>query len=116
MKNQTKKGSLLAAMVCIGLAVASCDDIIEPNISDKRVTLLAPADSAQSVAVVQTFRWEAVNGARQYQIRIGSPSLAAPSTFFLDSLTTQPSFTLSLSPGRYQWQVQAVNAGYSTPS
>lgn len=101
-----------AALATWGLA--SCDDLIEPDISTQRVVLLSPTDSSRTTAVVQTFRWEPVANARTYRIQVASPSFASPTRAFHDSTVTRPLFMTSLVPGTYQWRVQAVNGSYAT--
>ncbi|MBO0360817.1 hypothetical protein J0X19_22850 [Hymenobacter sp. BT186] len=78
------------------------------------MVLLTPTDSSTSPSALQTFRWEPVAGARQYRIQIAAPSFERPTTFFLDSLTSRPSFATSLVPGSYHWRVQALNSAYET--
>lgn len=98
----------------IALALGGCDDLIEPEITNKQVLLLTPVDSATSTSALQTFRWEPLAGARQYRIQIAAPSFERPATFFLDSTTSRTFFATSLLPGTYRWRVQALNAGYAT--
>jgi hypothetical protein len=106
--------ALLALAALGGLLLTSCDDIIEPDISDQSLVLLTPADSSRTTSVVQTFRWEAVSSARSYRVQVASPSLAAPTRYFLDSTVTPAFFTTTLPPGTYQWRVQAMNGSYQT--
>lgn len=113
MRNLTKhKFFLVVGLLALG--AAGCDDLIEPDITAQKVRLLAPADSTRSTIVTQVFRWEAINGARQYRIRIGGPSLSNPGKLYVDSLVKQTSYARALNPGRYTWQVQAVNDSYAT--
>ena len=104
---------LLGAGLSAGL-LASCDDIIEPDISTQHVVLLTPTDSSRTTAVVQTFRWEPVASARTYRIQVASPSFVSPTRALHDSTVTRPFFTTTLTPGAYQWRVQAVNGSYET--
>jgi predicted phage tail protein len=110
----TKFRQFLTLVALSGLLLAGCDDIIEPDISDKQLVLLTPADSSRTTSVVQTFRWEALPSARSYRVQVASPSLAAPTRYFLDSTVTPAFFTTTLTPGTYQWRVQAVNGSYQT--
>jgi len=97
-------------------ALTGCSEIFEQDISGKMVQIMAPADSAASGAVSQTFRWQALEGAREYRLQIGSPSLANSSNFFLDTLTNRTSLRLLLKAGRFEWQLTARNAGYESAS
>ncbi|WP_460616131.1 hypothetical protein [Hymenobacter segetis] len=105
---------LLLGAGLMGLSLASCDDLIEPDISARHVLLLTPTDSSRTAVVVQTFRWEPVANARSYRIQVASPSFASPTKAFHDSTVTRTFFTTTLVPGAYQWRVQAVNGSYET--
>lgn len=105
---------LLLCASLMGLSLASCDDLIEPDISARHVLLLTPTDSSRTTVVVQTFRWEPVANARSYRIQVASPSFASPTRAFHDSMVTRTFFTTTLVPGAYQWRVQAVNGSYET--
>jgi len=96
------------------LASTGCDDIIEPDITQDRVELLTPGDSARTTSVVQTFRWEPVLNARSYRFQLASPSFAQPTRVFRDSALSQAFFTTTVAPGTYQWRVKAVNGSYET--
>lgn len=103
-------GLLMAA----GVSFAGCDDLIEPDISSQQVALVSPADNNRSTILVQSFQWQAVPNARTYRLQLATPSFAAATRLTLDSVVRQPSLSKSLRPGRYEWRVQASNAGYET--
>jgi hypothetical protein len=104
-------GLLLAVA---GLGLVSCDDLIEPNISDEQVSLLLPANASRSTTVVQNFKWTAVPNARTYRVQLATPSFAGMTRLALDTTVAQSSVSKALVPGRYEWRVQALNAGYET--
>ena len=108
------KPAFYLLLLSSGALLSSCDDIIEPNITKEVVTLLTPADSAISTSTIQTFRWELVDGVRQYHVQLARPSFDNPSAFLLDTLTAKTSFATPLTPGTYHWRVQAVNSSYKT--
>ncbi|MDJ1501252.1 hypothetical protein [Xanthocytophaga agilis] len=105
--------AFLISCVCM---VMGCDEIFEQDITNKKVVLMAPADSAASVKVTQTFRWQTLEGARQYRLEIGSPSLLEASDYFIDTTTSATSLRLVLQPGRFEWRLTALNAGYTSQS
>ena len=78
--------------------------------------LIAPGNEAASTKVSQIFRWQPLEGAREYRLLIGSPSLLNASDFFLDTITAQTSLRVILRPGRFEWQISARNAGYESAS
>jgi predicted phage tail protein len=97
-----------------GFSLASCDDLIEPDISDEQVRLLVPVDSAVVRTAAVVFRWEEVSRARRYRLQVASPSFAKPTQVYIDTFSVSPSLSLPLQPGQYEWRVQALNAGYET--
>lgn len=94
--------------------MTGCSEIFEQDITNKAVQIMTPADSAASRSVSQTFRWQPLEGAREYRLQIGSPSLTDASDFFLDTLTAQTSLRLVLQAGRFEWRLTARNAGYES--
>lgn len=97
------------------LLVASCDDIIEPKLSDRRVTIIAPADSSVQSNTTITFWWDEVKGATKYNIQIVSPSFTNIQYLVADSNVIGDKFTVALQPGLYQWRIKAVNNSTETP-
>jgi hypothetical protein len=107
------KYSVLLALFA-ALCLNGCNLVLEEDIQNRQVMLLTPVDSSISTKFTQIFRWEAIPEARTYQVQIASPTLDKPGTFFVDTTLKQPTFRITLPPGRFQWQVRAVNAGYKT--
>lgn len=94
----------------------SCEEIVlETDISDKNVILLAPSDNAQFNSTSVTFSWEAVEDATNYQIQIAKPNFANATEIILDTKTTETSFIQQLNVGTYEWRVRALNSSYTTP-
>jgi hypothetical protein len=96
--------------------VMSCEkDIIVKDITDKSVTVLAPADNTTTPVNGITFWWEEVDGAERYDVQIVSPSFSTIIQLITDTSVTGDKFTRSLQPGTYQWRIRATNNGGSTP-
>jgi hypothetical protein len=95
-------------------AIMSCEDIFVADIASSEVTLVAPADSADTYETMQMFLWEQVKGATEYNITLFSPDLATAGSVILDSVVVEPSFKVSLAPGAYEWCVKASNGFYTT--
>lgn len=108
-----KLSSLLAFTVL--LLVSSCDDLIEPKLSDKTITILAPADSSVQSNTTITFWWNEVSGASKYNIQIVNPSFSNIQYLVADSMVSGDKFTVGLQPGHYEWRIKAVNSSTETP-
>ena len=93
----------------------SCKQVIgETNLAKSTVTILAPGnyDSLSSPNV--TFWWNKVTGALKYNIQIVKPSFTNVQTLLIDSMVTTNKFTYPLSPGSYQWRIEAINGSSNT--
>ncbi|KAB1061966.1 fibronectin type III domain-containing protein [Salibacter halophilus] len=104
----------LSVLLVIGL-LSSCDDIIEKDISDERVSIIAPADSLRTEESSQFFIWNEIDGASEYQLQIVSPSFKQVRRFELDTTINDYRYEYSFTPGVYQWRVRAKNGSYETP-
>lgn len=93
----------------------SCEEVIlEKDISDKTVELVAPINNAQFNSTSVVFTWNEVQDATKYQLKIARPNFTNPLQIVLDTLITATSFNQQLAIGQYEWQVRAVNSGYNT--
>ena len=99
---------------CVLLGIVRCDDIREQDISGRTVFLLAPSDGFTATESTVALRWEPMDGADEYLLRIGSPDLENADFIVLDTLMTGNKFTVELDAGEYQWCVQAINPGYQS--
>lgn len=97
------------------ITMISCSEIlIEKDISDKTVTLVAPVNNAQFFSTGITFTWDEVQDATKYTLQIARPNFASPLQIVLDTTITSTSFTQQLPIGNYEWRVKARNDSYST--
>jgi hypothetical protein len=111
------KLSMPAIMSCIVFGIIilhACDDIIEKDITDKDVFLIAPADSLKTKYSTQTFMWDWVEGALTYNLRVVTPSFDRIEQIIVDTTVSTNKFTLNLSPGVYEWGVRAMNGSSAT--
>ena len=108
-----KKSRILLFAVAM-LSLWACDDILETDISDKQVFLLAPGDSVLIKQDKVTFLWEPVAGATGYILQVVQPSFEETQTVVLDTFVVEPRFTYNLPAGDYSWGVSAVNSAYAT--
>jgi hypothetical protein len=103
---------LALASICI---LYGCTDIFEKNLDFNKVTLLCPADSVHTVLKNITFWWDGIDGASGYNLQIASPSFSLIEILVLDTVITANKFKYSLTPGTYEWRVNAKNSSSFTP-
>jgi hypothetical protein len=96
------------------LLLAGCSNIIEQDLSSKKVIIDAPT-SDSLVNYNQLFWWETVDGALKYQLQIASPNFDTLQTLVLDTTVTSTKVKYTLAAGRYQWRVRALNGSSQTP-
>lgn len=112
-----KKSIKIGVVISFALiTLLGCKDVFEKDISDDRVSLITPSDSATAKVLQQNFRWEEVNEAVFYELQIVSPSFNNPTYFELDTTITKTMFLHTLLPSlQYQWRVKAINGTSATP-
>jgi len=103
-----KLAVLILVLVSLTL-LDSCAEFGEVNLSKATVAILAPGNKDSLSGANVTFWWLPVTGALKYNIEIVKPSFSNVQTLFIDSNVTTNKFIFSLSPGTYQWRVQAIN-------
>lgn len=97
------------------LLLFSCEEILlEDDITDKVVNLVAPADDAEFFSTGITFSWNPIENGTQYQIQIARPNFTAPLQIIADNVVDTTAFTTQLNVGEYEWRVRAINSGYQT--
>ena len=102
-------------LLFLTFATISCDEILlETDISEENVLLIAPVDDAQFYSTGITFTWEAVDNVTQYHIQIARPDFVSPLQIVTDNVVEANTYTTQLTPGNYEWRVQAINSGYET--
>ena len=102
--------------LAIILILFSCEEVLfEPDISEERVTLIAPANNTEIAANSVRFNWEPVDGATEYGIQIATPSFANANQLLLNTVTDSTFYQMELVQNEYEWRVRAQNSGYATP-
>ena len=97
------------------LFAISCEEIImEQDISNEKVLLLAPSNNAILTAGTGSFNWDAVKGADKYRLQIAIPNFTAANQMVLDTLISNTNFSKNLTVNTYQWRVKAINSAYET--
>lgn len=111
-RKYTHKSLALAVMSAI--LFTSCHDFFERNIEDEVVQIVTPSNGNTSSIYLQRISWNAVNGAREYHLRLATPSFSSIKKEVLDTIITATSFQYMLEPNKYQLSIVAQNAGYQS--
>lgn len=102
------RNTLLAALIFLSLQ--SCYDIVEEDISDQSLELLAPFNGAELTDTEVTFRWSDVEGISGYELLVVKPDFDRIEKVVIDSTLTDERFNYELLPGVYEWRVRAFNS------
>lgn len=108
----TAKIHLPILILSLFILLIACEDIVDPNMANKSVTLLAPPDNFLTTVSTHTLWWEEVEDATGYNLQIVSPSFDYIERLFLDTNITSNKYDYTFLPGEYAWRVSAYN--YST--
>jgi len=108
------KRSVWFTIILISILLTQCRDVFVMDISGEKVVLLSPHDNLETYISTQTFWWDYVQDAENYQLQVVTPEFIQPARLILDTLLTQNKFLVNLNPGIYQWRVRALNSAYST--
>ena len=98
---------------------ASCGILVEIDISDKELTLIAPSDGVTVEGEDVTFQWDWIEGASEYRVTVVSPTFDQIERVEVDTtLSGERTTTLTafLEEDDYQWRVEAKNSEYETTS
>ena len=91
--------------------VFGCTDVLEQDLDEDQITLLAPADNLVTTEVSQVFWWEASDEVTGYRIRVVSPSFDSIARLVIDEPITEGlTFETTLPAGVYQWTVVGTNS------
>lgn len=97
------------------VTTVSCDDILlEEDISDSGIELLAPGHNASIKTNVVSFHWTEVEGATSYKIQIAVPDFENPQQIIINTEVDEIFFTTELPVNEYEWRIKALNSGFQT--
>jgi hypothetical protein len=100
--------------IIFSILLIACDDFFEDDLSQANITILAPANNAVNPSYVQTFWWDFIDEATQYQLQVVKPNFDSILILLVDTLVTTNKFQVSLSPGIYEWRIRGLNGSSST--
>ena len=111
-----KNAFLYKFLLCITFVTFfSCEEVLlEKDISEEEVNILAPVNNAQFFSTSVTFAWETVEDATSYRLQIATPNFTEPIQIVLDTTVTSTSFLQQLNIGQYEWRIKAINSAYET--
>jgi len=89
----------------------SCDDVLEEDITDSQVIIIAPIDEAAIEGNSVQFRWNVLDGADEYRLQVTGEN----QFLVLDSLITGTILNYQIDPGEYQWRIRGENFAYVSP-
>ncbi len=98
--------------VFLAVLLYQCDDVLEEDISDDSIAIIAPDDGAAIEGNLVQLRWTALDGADGYRLQITSENNRA---IVLDSLVDQTRFDYQVEPGNYTWRIRGENFAYNSP-
>lgn len=106
---------LFLIFCCVMFLSTSCENlIIEKDISDSNISIIAPVNELKLNATSVSFSWEALEGATKYQIQIAKPNFTSPTQIIFDSVLTETFVTFQIPIGNYEWRVRAINGSYKS--
>lgn len=100
--------------IVVSILFTACDDVFEDDLTQANISILAPANNAINPNYVQTFWWDFVDEATQYQLQVVKPSFDSVLILIVDTSVTTNKFQLSLSPGMYEWRIRGLNGSSNT--
>lgn len=110
-----KKLSFYILLPVFFLITFSCEEIVlEDDISEEIVQLVAPMDKADFFSTGITFTWEPIESVTQYRIQIARPNFTNPLQIVADTIVKTTSFSTQLNIGDYEWRVKGLNSAYNT--
>ena len=102
------------AIIYFLIPFPSCTDILEPDLTTERISLITPEDNYSTNVQTVRFEWEELDNALTYRLQIAPLSFDAPLPLALDTSLAINSFTHTLSQGDYQWRVIGENTNTFT--
>lgn len=92
----------------------ACKAIIEPDISNRKVTIHTPGSGAQLSNYNVGFWWDEMGDAFDYRLQVVSSRFDSAAVLVLDTVVKTSKFYVNLAPGNYQWRVRAENGSSHT--
>ena len=106
------KSNIIILSIFAGIAslFTSCSEIFEGDLGDDTLVVISPSKDLQTINTQIQFLWDELEDATSYHLRIVSPDFSNLQSVKLDSSITGNTYSITLNPGFYEWQLQAKNA------
>ena len=107
---RSKRNNTFSSLLILFLSIAllSCDDIIQEDITNDTVTIITPTEGQTLTTNVVPFQWNYLDGADQYQIQVSNST----NLIVVDSVVNSTTLNHPLVPGSYNWKVKGINSAY----
>lgn len=104
----------ILSLIFLLLLITSCEDVMEDEISNKKLEVYSPAVNTTYSNFNVLFWWKELDDVTGYRIQIVSPGFDNIQQLFIDTLVTGSKFYVQLYPGTYQWRMRAENSSSTT--
>lgn len=109
------KSKKIAALITLSLLCFSCEEILmERDITDSFVEILAPKEGSILTSNVVNFDWFPVDGATKYEVQVAHPDFNSTTQILHSEITEEESINLELPEGTYEWRIKAMNSAYDS--
>lgn len=100
--------------MALAFALFSCEKIVATDITGKTPILLLPQvnDTVQSNLV--HFKWEELDGAEKYHLKVVTPDFASPTSYVLDTIIYGTDFYYTLDSNQYELMFYGISATYQS--
>ena len=105
------KGKCFLLLALLG---TGCDAVLERDIGDDAIRIIAPTPDVETDVPETDFVWEPLKGADSYRVLVVSPRFDRVERFWADTVLTGCRYTQALPPGDYQWSIRGRNSVFQT--
>jgi hypothetical protein len=109
------KNRLIIVFLLVISGLTACDDIFLKDITNKKVTVVCPADgyiTTSSKSIL--FWWEGMDGADEYELQIVTPDFQNIQQLKVEELLDTVRYSVTLPAGNYQWRIRGLNNSYAS--
>ena len=108
LSSQLYRLLFIVVFVCFGIG---CSDLEEPDLAAVELSLIAPSEGVRIVQGEVRFAWNNVFGVDGYQFELATPTFSNATALVAREVLSDAEYAIILTPGEYEWQVSAFNAG-----